>query len=269
MADIQRHLDNIADARKGEDVRWSIHDGIKAINEESAGARGCAETAKDSAKASAQAAKESEDNAKASETAAKDSENNIKASETAVKESENNAKASEDAAKESETNAGISENNAKASEVAAKESEVNAADSASIASQKATESENSAAAAAQKSEEAYTSASAAAVSESNAEDFSKKSESYAVGTGNTFRENDAVDNSKSYCELAKKNSDIAKEYLAKVERAGDDAVDKIHNALDISAPNFIVDLSTGNLFYEGGRFAFEVRKGNLEWGLAV
>lgn len=34
MADIQQYLDNIANAEKGEDVRWSIHDGIEAINNE-------------------------------------------------------------------------------------------------------------------------------------------------------------------------------------------------------------------------------------------
>lgn len=34
MADIQQYLDAIADAEKGEDVRWSIHDGIKAINDD-------------------------------------------------------------------------------------------------------------------------------------------------------------------------------------------------------------------------------------------
>lgn len=34
MANIQQYLDNIANAEKGEDVRWSIHDGIEAINNE-------------------------------------------------------------------------------------------------------------------------------------------------------------------------------------------------------------------------------------------
>lgn len=34
MADIQQYLDRIANAQKGEDVRWSIHDSIEKINQE-------------------------------------------------------------------------------------------------------------------------------------------------------------------------------------------------------------------------------------------
>lgn len=34
MANIQQYLDNIAKAEQGEDVRWSIHNGIDAINKE-------------------------------------------------------------------------------------------------------------------------------------------------------------------------------------------------------------------------------------------
>ena len=73
-----------------------------------------------------------------------------------------------------------------------------------------------------------------------------------------------------YYEQTKNNSNISKEYLTKVEQAGAAAVDAVKNALDIDAPNFSVDLSTGHLTYEGGRFMFQVNNtGHLEWRLSV
>lgn len=101
-----------------------------------------------------------------------------------------------------------------------------------------------------------------------AEDFAKESESWAVGGTNT-RAGEDTDNSEYYSEQSRLHSETSKEYLTKVEQAGNDAVDAINSALDIAVPNFIVDLSTGNLLYDGGRFAFIVNSGNLEWGLIV
>lgn len=125
--------------------------------------------------------------------------------------------------------------------VKAKESETNAATSANTASQKANEASNSA----------------------------TLSKSWAEGdTG--VREDEATNNAKFHSEQSKNSSELSKAYLEKVEQAGNEAVDKIQNALDISAPNFIVDLSTGHLMYSGERFAFLVNKaGHLEWGLIV
>ncbi len=111
---------------------------------------------------------------------------------------------------------------------------------------------------------------AAAQSVENANAYADLSKSYAVGTGGQLRPNDAEDNAKKYSEKAQSNADTAKEYLVKVEKAGEDAVQAVKDALDIDAPNFIVDLSTGHLMYNGGRFVFNVNiNGHLEWGLAI
>lgn len=98
MANIVECLKNILSARYGKDVRQSIHDGIKKINDEVVDYGSVAGAKAEEAAASAEAAAESETNSKASETASKTSETNAKASETA-------SKASETAAAESETNA--------------------------------------------------------------------------------------------------------------------------------------------------------------------
>lgn len=111
---------------------------------------------------------------------------------------------------------------------------------------------------------------AAAQSVENANAYADLSKSYAVGTNGQARPNDADDNAKKYSEKAQGNADTAKEYLGKVEKAGEDAVQAVKNALDLDAPNFEVDLSTGHLMYSGGRFIFNVNSnGHLEWGLAV
>lgn len=93
--------------------------------------------------------------------------------------------------------------------------------------------------------------------------------SYSDGdTG--IRVGESTDNSKYYSIQSKAHADTAHGYLGQVEQAGDAAVDKIRDALDMDAPNFLVDLSTGHLMYEGGRFVFNVNgNGHLEWGLAV
>ena len=96
----------------------------------------------------------------------------------------------------------------------------------------------------------------------------KESESWAHGeTG--IREGENEDNSKYWSQQSKSSSDSAKETLSDVEQAGIDAVEAINNALDVAAPNFVVDLDTGHLLYEGVRFIFVVNSGHLEWGLAV
>ncbi len=103
----------------------------------------------------------------------------------------------------------------------------------------------------------------------SAESSAIEAESYAHG-GTHLRENEDVDNAKYYCEKSQNSSEISKAYASKTEQAGNEAVKKIKSALDIDAPEFVVDLSTGHLMYEGGRFVFELNNaGHLEWGLAV
>lgn len=120
------------------------------------------------------------------------------------------------------------------------------------------------------SAKAESSRDAAAQSAENANTYADLSKSYAVGTDGQVRPNDAEDNAKKYSEKSESNANTAKEYLTKVEKAGEDAVQAVKDALDIDAPNFLVDLSTGNLMYSGGRFVFNVNDdGHLEWGLAI
>lgn len=120
------------------------------------------------------------------------------------------------------------------------------------------------------SAKAESSRDAAAQSAENANTYADLSKSYAVGTNGQVRPNDANDNAKKYSEKAQSNADTAKEYLTKVEKAGEDAVQAVKDALDINAPNFLIDLSTGHLMYSGGRFVFNVNNnGHLEWGLAI
>lgn len=97
----------------------------------------------------------------------------------------------------------------------------------------------------------------------------------AAGSASTAQQQAALskthaDNSGTYSQQAKNSADTSAEYLTKVEKAGDDAVKAIQDALDIDAPNFQVDLTTGHLMYSGGRFTFNVNSnGHLMWGLAV
>lgn len=114
---------------------------------------------------------------------------------------------------------------------------------------------------------AEASATSASQSADNASYDAKLAQSYAVG-GSGIREGEATDNAKYYNEQASASSATAKSYAEQAEKAGEDAVAKVNEALDINAPNFLVDLSTGHLLYEGGRFVFNVNDdGHLEWGL--
>lgn len=114
------------------------------------------------------------------------------------------------------------------------------------------------------------SAKSASDSADNAAYDAKLAQSYAVG-GSGIREGEDKDNAKKYAEDARASSDASKEYVTQVVEKGNEAVDMINNAWDVAAPNFIVDLETGHLMYEGGRFVFAVKEetGHLEWGLAV
>lgn len=156
MADISSYLKQILNAIYGEEVRGSIHDALAAMNEEAIEAMDIAARSKESALASANAAKESENNsalhegsaqkaketAEASEKAAKLSEENAaksltaaQASATSAQDSETTAKQLADAAKKSQESANQSALDSAASEKNAKTSESNAAESATKAKQ--------------------------------------------------------------------------------------------------------------------------------------
>ena len=102
-----------------------------------------------------------------------------------------------------------------------------------------------------------------------AEQYSEISKSWAIGEGGV-RDDESENNSKYFSEKSKVYSDISKMYLGKVEQAADEAIGKLDEATKENVPGFQMDLSTGHLMYEGGRFMFQVNKeGHLEWGLSV
>ena len=119
------------------------------------------------------------------------------ASATNARQSETNAKASEEASKLSETNAKESENKAQASEEASKLSETNAKES-----------------------------------ETEAVKYSNLAKSYAVGTDNTIRENDAEDNAKTYCEAAKTSAGNAKQSETNAKTYLDKIIAKVDATVD-------------------------------------
>ena len=132
-------------------------------------------------------------------------------SATNARQSETNAKASEEASKLSEINANESETNAKASEEAAKLSETNAKDSENKAKK----------------------------SENESVKYGNLAKSYAVGTDNTIRENDAEDNAKMYCEAAKTSADNAKQS----ETNAKTYLDKIIAKVDVTVDTEMSDTS--------------------------
>lgn len=109
MANIDNFLSHMMSAVYGKDVRQSIHDTIKEINNEVINYNEFVTEAKNEVAANVEIVRTSASNAKTSENNAKTYSTNAKASET-------NAKTYSDNAKLSETNAKTSETNAKASE---------------------------------------------------------------------------------------------------------------------------------------------------------
>jgi len=202
----------------------------------------------ENASAAATAAADSARAAKDSETNAARSAADAAASALAAQESKVAAAESEAAAKRSEEASEVSQQAAAASEVAAKESE----EAAKLSETNAAESETNAAAsertALEKAEEASDSA-----------DLSK---SYAVG-GTGTRPGEDTDNSEYY-------SNQSKEYLNKVETAGENALETIKNALKAAKPEFVTNVQNGHLYYKGGRFFFLVdENGHLRWRVMI
>lgn len=202
MSNIQGYLQNIMQAVYGKDVRQSIHDAIETIDS-------VADTAKDSATASAKIAETMADNAEkyADEAqmcvvAAAASEANAKASETAVKASENAAKISADNAAASETAVAESKDAAAASEANAKTSAEAASRSADVATEKAAAADQSSDIAAEKAEIATEKASEIVGKAEATAASATKAESYAIG-GTGSREGEDSDNAKYYYQQAK------------------------------------------------------------------
>lgn len=184
------------------------------------------------------------------------------ASAAAALASQQAAEAAKTAAQISEVNAKGSADAAKASEAAAAQSATAAAGSAGDAADKADKAADSATAAAGAATEAGTKA-------GEASGFADLSKSYAVGTEGQVREGDVTDNSKYYSEQSKASADTSKTYLTKVEQAGDDAVDKINDALALVKPDFVVDIATGHLLYSGSYVDMMVENGHLKWGIVA
>lgn len=113
--------------------------------------------------------------------------------------------------------------------------------------------------------------------------YSKDSKRWAVGD-NDYPGSE-TDNSKYYAEQAQKSkeaaekseenasksSDMAHQYAILAEQNGNAAVDKINEAISLNVPTFQMDILTGHLLYQGGRFAFTVPQntGHLMWEVAV
>ncbi len=215
-----------------------------------------------SAAASAEAAAESEQNAADYALSAEESAKAAAESEGTASEKAKEASGSALAAKQSEEHSKESEESADASKKGAQ----NAAELAEKSAQNAAGSE---AAAGQCAVSAAKSEADALSSAEVAGNSALESKSWARGdTG--IREGEQTDNSKFWSEQSKSSSELSKTYFEKTEQAGKDAVDMINNAADIAKPSFVVDVATGHLLYEGGRFVFGVNQaGHLEWGLAL
>lgn len=196
---------------------------------------------------------------------------------TDAEQSEEEAKEAAARAKVSETNAKISEEAAKVSENNAKTSEINAADWSDLSKSYAVGTDGEVREGDATDNSKYYSEQSQAFAEDSEEamdsayDYSEKSRSYAVGTNNEYRSDDETDNSKYYAKKSKDSYTSSVAVLNNVIIEGENAVQAIHDALDIDAPNFVMDLETGHLGYEGGRFTFEVKQstGHLMWGLTV
>lgn len=99
-------------------------------------------------------------------------------------------------------------------------------------------------------------------SEDEAVKYGNLAKSYAVGTDNVVRENDAEDNAKKYCKSAKTSEVNAKESETNAKAYLDEFGKKIQ------ATRFEVDFTTGELIQvNDNEFIFTINQttGNLEW----
>lgn len=220
MADISKEIQDFRDAVYGEEVRGSMISLAEKINKESGDAVEAAEGYRDSAKAySITASALCEATTKSADQASAKAAEALESAESA-RESETKAGGYAAAAKESEEAAGLSEGNAEAARKYVEDNIHIAEEKAAEASASAEAAAGSEAVASAKAGEASASALAAKESEGKAEDSANKSKSYAVGTGDEYREGDATDNSKFYKEEAQKILKQAMTLLESVSSGG-------------------------------------------------
>lgn len=114
----------------------------------------------------------------------------------------------------------------------------------------------------------------------NAKHYKEQSQSWAVGaTGK--REGEDENNSKYWSEKSEGSSEASRLYALQAENAVDGAIDEINeaanqaigaieDALETNLPKFSINLISGHLEYQGGRFAFLMNhsNGHLEWEVA-
>lgn len=126
------------------------------------------------------------------------------------------------------------------------------------------------------------SASAAEQSAEDAEYFAKMAESHNHG-GTGIREGEDTDSSKYWSEQSKQHLDDTVQAgidavgninsaetgaLDNISQAEKDSLDAIQKALDSAAPEFYLDVETGDLYYSGGAFIFELNAdGDLSFGV--
>ena len=80
-----------------------------------------------------------------------------------------------------------------------------------------------------------------------------------------------ADEAASSATSASNSKDLAARSLSDVETARDNALTQINDALEANTPNFSVDLTTGHLMWQGGRFNFQVDNstGHLGWEVSA
>ena len=198
----------------------------------------------------------------------------------AIEEAGSSAEEAEEAARQakvSETNAKASEVASKASEVAAKESEEHAEDWSDMSKSYAVGTDGSVRPGdATDNSKYYSEQSAQSALEAkdykdSSEDFSERSKSYAVGTDGTYRAGDETDNSKYYSVQAHNSMASSQAILNDVIQEGQNAVEAIYNAKGITTPTWRINLETGHIEWEGGRFIWDVDEttGHILWEIVV
>ena len=196
MANIAEFLQKILSARYGEEVRKSIHDAIKEIDNVADGARDSATNAASQAQEHARKAEESAEKAKEAATKAED----ISAEITDVKQQVQTVVEKTQEAVEAAGTA-----TAKADETLL---------SAQLAAGEAQDAKNAAMSANNSAQNASASETNARNSEENAGDYWRISKSYAVGDAGE-REGEDNDNSKYYCEQSAEHARRAEEAAEK------------------------------------------------------
>lgn len=225
MANIAGFLQKILSARYGKEVRQSIHDAIKEVDN-------VADNAKDSA---TNAARQAQENANRAEEAASRAEDVVLKIEDVSQQVQTVVEKTEEAVKAAET-ASSKANEARISESNAKNYSEDALKSAEAAANKANDANDS---------------------EMNSEENAKKSQSYAVG-GTGSRLGEETDNAKYYSEQAYDNAQRAEKVAEMVENITDIGIATIEKAGVVKPDGTTITIDEdGTIHYlgEGGEEA--------------